>query len=51
MDEYMLGNSTLNYDNRTLIRYNFEDIVKDIEQMRFINNNKDVLLKDLNILE
>ena len=51
MDESMLGNSTLNYDNRTLIRYNFEDITKDIEQMRFINNNKDVLLKDLNILE
>lgn len=51
MDESMLGNSTLNYDNRTLIRYNVNDINKDIEEMRFINNNKDILLKDLGIVE
>lgn len=51
MDEIMLGDSTLNYDNRTLLKYTFDDVNKEIEQMRYINNNKDLLLKDIGIEE
>ena len=47
MDEAMLGDSTLNFDNRTLIRYNFDDIVKNLEEMRYINDNKSLLLNDI----
>lgn len=51
MDPEMLGISTLNAENRTLIRYKFDDISREIEQMRYINSNKDLLLKDIDFEE
>ena len=47
MDPSMLATSTLDPENRTLIRYTFDDIVKSIDQMRYINSNKNTLLSDL----
>lgn len=50
MDPEMLAISTLRPDgDRILVRYTTENIEEEIKQMRYINSNKDVLLKDLNI--
>jgi DNA gyrase/topoisomerase IV subunit B len=47
MDPHMLGPSTLRPDgNRLLIQYTVEDFEKEIQEMRYINSNKDLLLKD-----
>ena len=47
MDPSMLGISTLRPDgNRLLVQYTFENFEKELEEMRFINSNKDILLKD-----
>ena len=47
MDPSMLASSTLNPNgDRTLVRYTVEDIEKELEEMRYINSNKDLLLKD-----
>lgn len=48
MDPKMLGPSTLRPDgDRLLIRYTFEDVEAELKQMRYINSNKDMLLKDV----
>lgn len=47
MDPAMLGPSTLRPDgDRLLVQYNFENFEKELEEMRYINSNKDLLLKD-----
>ena len=43
-----LGRSTLRPDgDRQLIRYTVEDIESQIQEMRYINSNKDTLLNDI----
>lgn len=50
MDPYMLRESTLHPDyNRTLIRYTTDNIKKEIEAVREIECNKNLLLKDVDI--
>ena len=47
MNPDMLGLSTLRPDgDRTLVRYNVESIENELNEMRYINSNKDLLLKD-----
>jgi len=47
MDPAMLGPSTLRPDgDRLLVQYTFENFEKELEEMRYINSNKDLLLKD-----
>lgn len=47
MDPEMLGPSTLHPNgDRLLVQYTFEDIDREIEEMRFINSNKNLLLAD-----
>lgn len=47
MDPDMLGISTLRPDgDRLLVQYSVEDITNELQQMRYINSNKDELLKD-----
>lgn len=48
MNEEQLQETSLHPDmNRTLIRYTSEDIMKEIEQIRFIESNKNKLLSGL----
>jgi DNA gyrase/topoisomerase IV subunit B len=49
LSPYELGKSTLDPDNRKLLRYTVEDIVKEIEEMRKINDDKYSLIKDLDL--
>ena len=52
MDPDMLGISTLrpgDAGNRLLVRYTFKDVEREMQEMRAINSNKDVLLRGLNI--
>ena len=44
-----IGVSTLDPNNRTLLRYTCEDINKEIEEMRRVNDNKFSLIKDIDI--
>ena len=45
MNEEQLQETTLHPDmNRTLIRYTSADIMREIEQIRFIESNKNQLL-------
>jgi DNA gyrase/topoisomerase IV subunit B len=47
MNPDMLGLSTLRPDgDRTLVRYDIESIDRELDEMRYINSNKDLLLKD-----
>lgn len=47
MNPKMLGISTLRPDgDRTLVQYTVQSIEKELEEMRYINSNKDLLLKD-----
>ena len=47
MNPKMLGSSTLRPDgDRLLVQYTFDDFEKELEEMRYINSNKDLLLKD-----
>lgn len=47
MDPKMLGSSTLRPDgDRLLVQYTFDNFEKELEEMRYINSNKDLLLKD-----
>lgn len=47
MDPEMLGPSTLRPDgDRLLVQYTFDDFEKELAEMRYINSNKDLLLKD-----
>ena len=47
MDPSMLGPSTLRPDgDRLLVQYTFENFEKELEEMRYINSNKDLLLKE-----
>ena len=47
MNADMLGLSTLRHDgDRTLVQYTVQDIENEINEMRYINSNKDLLLKD-----
>ena len=47
MNPSMLGRSTLRPDgDRTLVQYTIESIEQELEQMRYINSNKDLLIKD-----
>lgn len=47
MEPKMLGISTLRPDgDRTLVQYTVQSIEKELEEMRYINSNKDLLLKD-----
>ena len=44
-----LFESTLDAENRTLIRYNIEDVKKEIETIQYLENNKNELLKDIKV--
>lgn len=45
-----LADSALHPDmNRTLVRYTVEDMKKEIERIRFLESNKQVLLENINI--
>jgi DNA gyrase subunit B len=44
-----LFESTLDAENRTLIRYNIEDVKKEIETIQYLENNKSDLLKDIKV--
>ena len=47
MNPVMLAESTLKPDgDRKLVRYTVEDIEKELQEMRYINSNKDLLLKE-----
>ena len=47
MSPSMLGPSTLRPDgDRLLVQYTFDNFEKELEEMRYINSNKDKLLKD-----
>jgi len=48
---YELGASTLNPKNRKLIRYTASDIEAEIAELRKVNDDKFVLLKDVDISE
>jgi hypothetical protein len=48
MNPKMLGVSTLRPDGeRLLVRYTFEDINREIIEMRKLNDSKDLLLKGI----
>ena len=50
MDVEQLADSTMHPDgNRTLVRYTFEDAKKEIEQIKYIQSNKDQLLSKINV--
>lgn len=49
MDGQKLFESTLDPNNRTLIRYTIEDIKKEIEEIRYYESNLNVLLNDIKI--
>lgn len=51
MDAREMGISTLDPKNRTLLRYTAEDIDKEIEKLREINDDKFMLIKDIDISE
>lgn len=44
-----LAESTLYLENRTLVRYTIEDIVKEIDAIRYMESNRQELLKDVNV--
>lgn len=44
-----LYESTLNPENRLLVRYTIEDIKKDMEKIRYYHDNKDMLLNDVQV--
>ena len=48
-DPMQLAESTLYLENRTLIRYTIEDIVQEIDTIRYIESNRQELLKNINI--
>ena len=50
MDDYQLAESVFDPDGeRTLIQYTFEDAKKEIEQIKYIQSNKDQLLSKINV--
>lgn len=49
MNSLEIGISTLSPENRKLLRYTTEDISKEIEEMRKINDDKFTLIKDIDI--
>jgi len=49
LSPFELGKSTLDPNNRKLMRYTVEDIIKEIEEMRKINDDKYSLIKDLDL--
>lgn len=49
MNPMQLAESTLYNDNRTLMRYTIEDVIQEIEAIRYIESNKDILLKNVNV--
>ena len=49
MNAKEIGISTLSPDNRILLRYTTEDIDKEIEEMRKVNDDKYTLIKDIDI--
>lgn len=51
MDAREMGISTLDPKNRTLLRYTAEDIDREIEKLREINDDKFMLIKDIDISE
>ena len=49
MDGAKLFESTLDPENRVLLRYTIEDATKEIEKIRYYSDNKDLLLKDVKV--
>lgn len=49
LDAREIGISTLDPHNRKLLRYTCEDIEKEIEEMRRVNDDKFALIKDIDI--
>ena len=49
MNPIQLEESTTNPSNRTLIRYNIEDVEKEIEAMQAMENNKFSIIENINI--
>jgi len=44
-----LYESTLNPENRILIRYTIDDVKKDMERIQYYSDNKNMLLKDVKV--
>jgi hypothetical protein len=49
LNDIEIGVSTLNPQNRKLLRYTTEDITREIEEMRKVNDDKFTLIKDVDI--
>ena len=49
MDGKRLFDSTVDPEKRTLVRYTVEDAQKELETMRFLNDNKIKLLEDVQV--
>ena len=47
MTERMLKESALDPENRVLYRYTFEDVEREIQEMRRMNDNKQILVKGI----
>lgn len=47
MDPDQLGESTLKPENRTLIQYTSENIQKDLDEIKYLESNKNLLIKDI----
>ena len=49
MNAKNLYESTMQKENRTLLRYTLESAVKEIEMVRYIESNREELLKNVNV--
>ena len=49
LNDIEIGESTLDPRNRKLLRYTTEDITREIEEMRQVNDDKFTLIKDIDI--
>lgn len=49
MNPGQLNESTFSIENRTLLRFNVEDIKKEIDGIRYLETNKNELLKDIKV--
>lgn len=50
MDAYMLGESTLDVEKRTLIQYSSENVISDLEYMRERDNDKNMIMAENELL-
>jgi hypothetical protein len=50
MDAYMLGESTLDVEKRTLIQYSSENVISDLEYIRERDNDKNMIMAENELL-